>query len=150
MMRLALILSMFMATVASASTTRIEFTHPWGPGGIVLIGVLSDGVPFTSAVPVYVRPGLWYIDTHAVFGHETTLVAFNPDGFFSVPSNVRIYGGCAWDRVDAQGNLPGDGVVSLADWARYRFEYGNGEANFNEFGDFRATFQAQPVCPVTP
>ena len=116
---------------ARATTYRIEFTSPML--SISSIGVLANGAALTSGVPMLGEDGVWYLDTHVLYGTSTTIVAFDRYGNVSLPSNARTYGGCDWD-------LDGDGLVSLVDFSIYRSEYAYGDAELVELGSFRAAF----------
>ena len=135
----ALSLAAMLASAAlpghsEATTRRIEFTSQLAT--IASVGVMANGVALTSGVPVLGAGGIWYLDTHVLFGHATTIVAFDHAGNVSLPSNARTYGGCDWDR-------DGDGTVGLWDFSSYRKEYGDGDAELVEFDSFRAAFGLQ-------
>ena len=127
-----------LAREASGTTRRVMFNHPYSTGELARVGVLSDGVPLTSGVPILGADGIWFLDSHVMFGHETALVAFDSAGNMSVPSNVKTLGGCLWDR-DSSGR------VDIRDFASYRAEYGDGTAFLPEEASFKAAFGA--TCP---
>lgn len=114
----------------SATTRRIEFTSQIAPASV---GVLANGVALTSGVPTLGAGGVWHLETHVLFGHSMTIVAFDDDGNVSSESNARTWGGCEWDR-------DGDGTVGLRDFASYRSEYGDGSAELVELDSFRDAF----------
>ena len=126
-------LTLLASSMSDATTRRIFFSHPYDQTQLARIGVLSAGVPLTSAVPVLQPSGVWYVDTHVIFGFETTLVAIDFQGSVSSPSNIIIRGGCDWDR-------DGDKTVGLADFGSYREEYGDGTAELVEQPSFNAAF----------
>ena len=143
-MKLLITIIMLVASTSFATTHRIEFTSPYSQNQIAQVGILSGGVPLTSGVPTRLPGGTWYLDTHVMFGHETTIVLIDSHGGVSEPSNVQVWGGCLWDRSGLLPLVP-DGIVGGPDWGLYLIEYTSGEAFFPEFYDFQVSYGLR--CP---
>lgn len=136
---------------ANATTKVLRFTTPVPPSTVDQVGVLSDGVPLTSApMPTSAvgTTGVYELPTHVLFGSSTTIVLF-VNGVTSEESNARNFGGCEWDRVGATPGSPPDGTVSLTDWGQYRIEYGTGTAHPGEAASFGAAF-GRTDCVSSP
>lgn len=128
-----------MAECAEAMTHTVEFTCPVDPATVASVGVLWDGVPATSGVPVPPdASGVWRLATHVAYGVRVQVVVISSAGFVSPVSNAQIYGGCLWDR-DFNGRVGG------SDYGAYLLEMGNATATASEYQGFKDAFGL--YCP---
>lgn len=128
-----------MAECAEAMTHTVEFTCPVDPAIVASVGVLWDGVPATSGVPVTPNSeGIWKFSTHVAYGRSIEIVVMDKFGLVSPLSNARVFGGCLWDR-------DGNGVVGGSDYSAYLLEHGADTASASEYESFKAAFSMR--CP---
>lgn len=133
----ALLLAMLLLAAHEARPVTHTLRFTTDSTDVARVGVLVDGAPLTSGVPVFAN-GAWALAAHTFFGRETRVVTFDAAGQVSPASNARVYGGCLWDRDDS-------GRVGGPDFGIYLDEIAADTASPAELESFTAAFGM--VCP---